>query len=115
MGGFMQMFSPFLSLSVGGMIRELSMGLAYVELIIPDNNIITNTDGVEGEKEVLVREISTNYITRVWVDPDTQYLDCMRDPYLPTSKYSGSKQDIFEAWRWRELTRDYLPIALLNK
>lgn len=115
-GGLSQKFSPFLSMSVGGIIRELSPGRVCLEIVMPDNAVTPHSrdySGMQGEKEVFARRISVRDISRVYTDNDTLRKDEIENPARPISNYADSSGDPVGEWRWNEDIRDYLPISLL--
>jgi len=111
-GSANQILSPYLSMSVGGVINQLRSGV-YVEIVMPDSEVVAHPEGVEGEKEVLTRVIKVGDITRVYADPRTLYQDEIVNPDTPVGQTRGdSSSDNVERWRWDEKTVDYVPVAL---
>jgi hypothetical protein len=117
-GAYTQRFSPLLSASVGGIITEsLRAGSVYVEMIIPDEEIILHENGIatEGEKEVLLRQIKTEYISRIYVSTQKLQQEQIYDKSSSLATIAEQEEypsDIVNKWRWDQRTAEYLPIAL---
>lgn len=109
--------SPFISLSVGGITMDnLGSNYAYVELLIPDQRIVPNPNGVPGEKEVLVRSITPADISRVYRSTKKLWKEEITNPLTPIGRYHSlsSSRSPVEDWRWSEKTEDYLPVSLFR-
>lgn len=109
-GSALQKFSHFLSLSVGGPIRDKLNGIAYIEMVIPDIHVKPSKYGEQGEKEVFVEELRAEWIAQVFTDTNTLWEREIVNPDTPVGKY-GTTND----WRWNEDTENYLPVSLINQ
>ncbi len=113
-GSLGQVFSPYLSMSVGGIISLSSR--SYVELVMPDDQVVPHPEGVKGEKEVFTRRIKRENIARVYTSNNTLYTDEVTNPETAIGNYYERihiGREAIERWRWDEPTADYLPTALL--
>ena len=119
-GSVDQKFSSAISLSVGGIISDhLRPARVYVELIIPDEEVEVHPEHVRGEKEVFVRRIKSEWISRVYVDPEQMRDELIADQNsnigrFVTEKDLQNNREV-ERWRWDEPTENYLPKDLLSK
>ncbi len=120
-GGLSQRFSPLLSMSVGGVIKDkLSPNQIYLEMVMPDEKVIVHDliEEFEPEKEVFTRSIDLQNVTRVYATTEALQREQVHNPdtavgkhYNPTN-HSSSATDL---WRWDEKTEDYLPTSLRKK
>lgn len=108
-------FSPFMSLSVGSIIRDkLREGQVYVEFVIPDEFVEAQPEGIPVEKEVLARTLRRGWITRVYTTNEQLHDEIIANPETPVGKwYQRYPVDAVDQWRTNEPTEDYLPEALL--
>lgn len=119
-GSMNQVLSPYLSMSVGGVITShLPRNYVYVELVIPDEYVEPQVAGFEGEKEVLTKQLRKEWITRVYTSTKQLWDEIITNPETPIGQYyergrsSGDHPfDAIEKWRWEERTEDYLPVSL---
>jgi hypothetical protein len=114
-----QEFSPYLSMSAGGVISPaISQGRVYVELVMPDSQIIPNEIGVRGEKEVFTKLIERKNIARVYASSDKLWQDeILAKPQYAQFAETYEKKHLLnqvEEWRWHEPTGDYLPVSFKN-
>ncbi len=121
-GSTMQKLSPFLSMSVGGVISTLSSEkypyqAVYCEIVKHD--IITHKDGVNGEKEVFTKKLNIEDVIGAYVDDD-KIFELIRndDTFSQGNFYKEHKNemryadDVIEEWRWEVNTNDCLPKRL---
>lgn len=121
-GSVMQRFSPFLSMSVGGVINDSVLehdDYVYIETVIADEKIILHPETDQGEKEVLVREIKKEDVSRVFIDFNQLKREVLGDKtsaigdFISKNKISPYRGGLVEQWRWDEKTSDCLPKSLL--
>lgn len=121
-GSAMQKLSPFLSMSVGGVISTLSSAKypyqsVYCEIVKHD--IVTHEDGVNGEKEVFTKKLNMEDVIGAYVDDDKIFeLIKNDDTFSQGNFYKEHKNemryadDMIEKWRWEVDTNDCLPKRL---
>jgi len=126
-GSIWKKYSPFMSASVGGVIHNyIRESQVYVEMIIPDEEIVVsertlqNKESFVGEKEVHLKNIQLDNISRVYVCDKNLYNEQIvnKDNPTPLTKYYDPDRRKFnpvDDWRWQENTLDYLPINILNQ
>ena len=117
-GSLGQVFSPYLSLSVGGIINMTDMvDRITVELIMPDETIIPVKTGFEGEKEVYVKKITTRNIARVYTSSSTLQREEVENPDTPIYQFNNGRigDNAIGNWRWNEPTTDLLPSSIRRK
>lgn len=123
-GSVMQKLSPFLSMSVGGVISTLSSEQypyrkIYCEIVKDD--ITPHASGVNGEKEVFVKKLKMSDIAGVYVD-DNKIFELIRNDntFSQGNFYEEHKNemqysdDAIQKWRWEVNTNDCLPKRLQN-
>lgn len=118
-------FSPFLSVSSGGPIREyVEDYMVQLELVVPDSQIVIHPKTQQlGEREVFVREITPEMIARAFTDTDTFVQAVIEDPSSPLGQYAStynnglpvSANEVVGRWRFSEPITDTLPLALAQK
>ena len=122
-GHILKKFSPYLSLSVGGIISDrVNPAEVYLEMIIPDDQIQISGNAFadntfSGEKEVFTRQIKLDWISRVYADNDALYQDIITNPATQIGQYYDRKKtglDAVEDWRWGEKTSDCLPVDVVR-
>jgi hypothetical protein len=121
-GSMLQKFSPFLGMSVGGPINPLfDERNVYIEMVIPDSQIIPHPEGVQAEKEVFIEQIKREYISRVHAS-DQLYREAINNPNSMIGTYYAAHPDecrtpleALDRWRWSEKTEDCLPVAIAAK
>jgi hypothetical protein len=126
-GSLMQKFSPFISMSVGGVITTLSSHkypykTVYCEIIT--KNIIPHETGVQGEKEVFTEKLEFNDVIGAYVDDESLLKSIKSDPTFSQGNYYQKNKDnkdilkysddIIEQWRWNVETKDCLPKRLIQ-
>ncbi|NCT54784.1 hypothetical protein GW758_02375 [Candidatus Falkowbacteria bacterium] len=121
-GSVMQKLSPFLSMSVGGVISTLSSDKypyrkIYCEIVKDD--IIPHQSGVNGEKEVFIKKLEMGDIAGVYVDDNKIFELIRNDNTFSQGNYYREHQnemqysdDIIQKWRWEVNTNDCLPKRL---
>jgi hypothetical protein len=123
-GSRLQMFSPYLSMSVGGPIDDHILtygGFTYMEMVIPDTRIIVHPEAHQVEKEVLVKEIRKDEISRVFLDNNQLHKEVLDDKtgaigqYLYTHERNLSHGGPIDQWKSEEKTEDCLPAGLVSK
>jgi hypothetical protein len=126
-GSLWKKYSPFMSASVGGVIHNnIYESQVYVEMIIPDEEVVVsertlqNKESFAGEKEVHLKNIKLDNISRVYVSENSLYNEQIvnNEKATPLTKYYNpniGKYNPVDDWRWQENTLDYLPINILNK
>jgi|GEM_PF-6089989 len=121
-GSSMQCFSPYLSMSVGGIINDCVRDnrCVYLEIVVPNERIILHPETDQGEKEVLIKEIKKENISRVFTDSEQLKQEVLEDISSAIGDF-GSKHKLIpcrgglvEQWRWDEKTEDCLPVGLLD-
>lgn len=124
-GSSKQKFSPFLSMSVGGVISTLSSDRypyqkIYCEIVKRD--IITHESGVNGEKEVFIKKLKLSDVAGVYVDDSKIFELIKNDSTFSQGYYSKEHQkenrysdDAIEKWRWEVETNDCLPKRLQSE
>lgn len=112
--------SPYLAVSVGGILLIPEKDRSHIELSIPDEDIIPHHGQPGPEKEAFTRKINTSHILRVYINADKLLANEVFNPYTPigqhyrrikTSFYNRT-QDAIDRWRCDEDINDYLPVAL---
>ena len=124
-GSLMQKISPFLSMSVGGVISTLSnerrsCKKVYCEIVKKD--IITHKLGVNGEKEVFVKNLKMSDIAGVYIDDDKIFDLIKKDNTFSQGRFYEENKDnkdnfiwlsdFIQKWRWEVDTNDCLPKRL---
>jgi len=119
--GSQQVMSPYLSMSVGGIIVDfLRENQVYVEMVIPDEFVELNPMVPDIEKEVLTKQIRREWITRVYTDQERLYDEIILNPQTAIGAYRQQHPDIgildaVDAWRTYEATENYLPVSLMEE
>lgn len=117
-GAMLQQFSSMLSLSVGGnRFPDIHSQMVVVEMIIPDEEVISHPVAREGEKEILTKTLSVDYISRVFVKESQLEEEVYKNPNIPVGQYALGHQDKKTAqavydWRIEESTKDCVPVGL---
>lgn len=134
-GGFGQMFSPYLSASAGAPILafgSLENDLVYIEFVAPDDavlmhskdfdRLIVDIKGGEIEKEVLFRKIPISWVTRVYLSSDLMMDDIERDGqsavnrFAVTQGHTGETTEAkYQNWVNKADTKDYVSVSVLKK
>ncbi len=121
-GSVGQKFSPFLSLSVGGVISTLTSEKypyqkIYCEIVKRD--IISHKTGVKGEKEVFAKKIKMSDIIGAYVDDNKIFELIRNDKTFSQGNFYNKHQaemrfldDAIGKWRWEVDTNDCLPNRL---
>ena len=125
-------FSPYLSVSVGGIITEIPHhGQAYLELVLPDSQIrrdLRGEDTPPAEKDILVENFDLSQVSRVFMDRDQinneiventdtgigRFLEGMRgDPRFSSINFDNQEMSV-KIGDWKVLcpTEDCLPVSL---
>lgn len=121
---FSSKFNPYFSCSVGGPAYSYGEGLVCLEMVMPDDLVETDKNAFEEEKEVYLRELNLNWITRVYGEGEEgnqQWMDeVIYNPELPIGEHTRDKYDPYSdyseisSWTRGEKTVDCLPVGLKN-
>ena len=119
-GGLMRKFGPYLSVSVGGPILLPTDNLVTVEMVLPDEVVEINPTSLVGEKEVLIRKLPLDAVTRAYT-ANQMYTEIVENPNSNVGAYNnehpvevGSGTNALEEWRWHAPTEDYFPVSLVR-
>lgn len=114
--------TDYVSMSVGGVIRDMSFWeTVYLEIVMDDSEVIIPGYSCEGEKEVLTKSIKIGNVSRVAVSSrqcDQEYVESVDSNIHLAIDESGKRRKIadpVEAWRWGTHRNDYLPVSLQSK
>lgn len=121
-GGMYRNFLSYLSASCGSAIKVPRGNQVYLEMVIPDEDVKLQPNLVEGEKEVLIKQISLSNISRVYVGSEQFYSEIVENPdsnygefIKKNPQYRYKAMEGIGRWRWDEKIEDYLPVSLRKK
>lgn len=117
-GDLAHFLSPYFSLSVGGIVRyPIEFGdTVYVEAILPSSKVTPSPVRQRAEKEVLVRDLGLNQISRVFFTNTQIEEEVMMNPEIGMGSYYDEKLGFQRSkGNWQlEPIKKFLPVNLVD-